>query len=55
MGKTIRNYDRDGLKAIKKQKPKNNRHINVEDYLDDDEVYDSTSHNDSDDLQDSND
>ena len=55
MGKTIRNYDGDGLKAIKKQKPKNNRHINVDDYLDDDDLYYRDHSNDAEDLQDNND
>ena len=50
MGKTIRNYDGDGMRAIKKQKPRKNRHINVDDYLDDDD-FDTIQHNDEDDLQ----
>lgn len=41
MGKTIRNYDRDGLKGmkiVKKSKPRK-KHIVVDDYIYDDDDY----------------
>jgi len=53
LGKTIRNYDGDGMRVIKKQKPKKNRNFKVDDFYDDDFYDDDTNfhQNDNDSLQ----
>ena len=54
MGKTIRNYNGDGLKAIKKQKPKKKSKFRVREFYEDDDFNDADQR-DEDYLQTDND